>query len=165
MRAHGLTLALSLQAGRAPSSKPKGRESSAGADDSADHRREFVKARREVLEYGASTFEGRDKRIWEGKTLASLGAIVKESHKMPRKMKMGVQSKQRHLEKRRAEKERESGVIHGKSARAMTVHGARVSKAEKMVHRKKSERKLGGVRSLDDDRWSGGVLHVKKHKR
>jgi hypothetical protein len=148
-----------LQRGEAV--RPRASRAEEKEEEPDEARRAFVAARRDVLELGASTFEGRAKRVWEGKALASAGAVVKEAkHKMPLRMRLGVQSKQRHLERRRLEKERESGVIHGKSASTMTVHGKRANKASKMVSRKRSERKLGGVRSLDDDRWHGGVLRV-----
>ena len=114
-----------------------------------------MKARREVLEAGAASFEGRAKRIWEAKRLASLGAEVKPpSHKMPRKMLIGVRSKQRHLEKRRQEKERTSGGTSGAAASARLVHGARKSKADAMASRRRKTNKAAGVSSLD----SGGTV-------
>lgn len=133
------------------------------AEAESSRREAFVKARRDVLELGAATFEGRDRRVWEGKRLASLGAtaaLLKPKHKMPLKMLFGVQSKQRHLEKFRLGRERESGVVSGRSATGKLVHGARKSKAEAMAQRRRKTGRLGGVSSLDDDGMRGGVLRV-----
>lgn len=128
-------------------------------------RKDFVKARQEVLDMGASAFEGRDKRVWEAKRLASLGAKVEApNHKMPLKMLLGLRSKQRHLEMRRQEKERASGAVHGKST-AKLIHGARRTKADDLVARRRKETRLGGVTSLDGEGMRGAVMRVKGVKR
>jgi len=142
-----------------PAKKPRASKRSREEDDDGSkdkiRRSEFVKARREVLEAGAAAFEGRVKRVWEAKRLASLGAEVKPpSHKMPRNMLIGVVSKQRHLEKRRQEKVRAADGTSGASASARLVHGARRSKAEAMASRRRKATKAAGVSSLD----SGGTV-------
>jgi hypothetical protein len=67
---------------------------------------------------GASTFEGRDRKAWEAKSLADLGAAVKHRQQtMPLKMLQGVRKAQREREKKREEGAKAAGlVLPGKKA-------------------------------------------------
>jgi Domain of unknown function (DUF4602) len=67
-----------------------------------------------VTEFGAKSFVGKDKKIWEAKQLAALGAKVVHKEKMPLKMAIGVLNARKKKMKRLAEDSRLSQVITGK---------------------------------------------------
>lgn len=63
---------------------------------------------------GASTFKGRDKKIWEAKRLTELGLKVKHKEKMPRKQWMGVKAKREKRAAAAAAEQAEADVVTGK---------------------------------------------------
>ena len=123
-------------------------------------REDLMAAMRDVNEFGASAFEGRDKKIWEAKKLAAAGAVVNHTIKMPYKMLKGVREKQRAKEKKRAEYERDSGVVHGKTS-AKFMHGKKKNRADKLQTRRRKMENTGGMSSLPLAGFSDGVLRVR----
>jgi len=63
---------------------------------------------------GASTFKGRDKKIWEARKLESLGVRVQHVEKMPRKMWMGVKKKRESRAARQEEERAAADLVTGK---------------------------------------------------
>ena len=68
-----------------------------------------------MLHAGASTFTGRDKKIWEAKKLESLGLKVSHKEKMPLKMWMGVKKAREKRAVRAQEEARSADLVTGKS--------------------------------------------------
>lgn len=70
-----------------------------------------------IKSYGASSFQGKDKKIWEAKQLEAIGAKVsKHTLKMPFKMYQGVTKAQKKREKRRELEVKYTGAVTGKKA-------------------------------------------------
>ena len=93
----------------------------AGGEDAEqepeDARAEFASLRQEVLELGATQLDKKAKKEWERRKLKALGARDDKAQKMPVKMLAGMRKKQAQREARRAEEERQSGVITGRVAK------------------------------------------------
>lgn len=85
------SLVLAAATGRLPPPKPRREDRAADPDaDRNSIRVDFRDMFKDVTDLGASSFRGRDKKIWEAKQLAAAGALVTHKEKMPLKMALGV---------------------------------------------------------------------------
>lgn len=112
---------------------------------------DFESIWKSVTELGASTFKGRDKKIWEARKLEGLGLRVQHKEKMPRKMWMGVKAKRESRAAREAELAREADLVTGRTA----AH-AKVKVATKQRF------KADPSKSLETGAFKGGVLRVRQ---
>ena len=156
------------------------------ADDRKRVRVDFDTIFQDVTALGATAFTGKDKKQWEAKRLAALGAVVKpRKEKMPLKMAIGV-AKVRPLgagggrcraqtppprpvhplqaRKRRATAaaamEKASGVITGKKrvASATSQHDQRGAREARARNTQQPD-------SLEPDNVRGSVMFVKRPGR
>ena len=104
-----------------------------------------------VTELGASTFKGRDKKIWEARKLEGLGLRVQHKEKMPRKMWMGVKAKREARAARAAKEAKEADLVTGRGA----LH------AKVAPPKAKGRFKTDPSKSLDNGSFRNGVLRVK----
>ena len=121
-----------------------------------------------MVALGASTFEGRAKRIWEGKKLLELGGVVTKEMmtvKMPLRMRMGVQAKQRRKERQRKESERLEGRVRATAAERFMHGKGPMSAGEKKRRHVRRERRLGGVASLDPSHIRGHIMSIGQRPR
>ena len=131
----------------APPQAPEGKGDAARIQVASD----FDSIWSSVTELGASTFKGRDKKIWEARKLEGLGLRVKHKEKMPRKMWMGVKAKREAKAARAAQEAKEADLVTGKGA----VHA-------KLTPRKgKGRFKADPSKSLETGAFRNGVLRVK----
>jgi hypothetical protein len=75
---------------------------------------DFKDVFKSVQSLGASSFTGKDKKIWEMKQLNALGANLRHKEKMPLKMWMGVKKAREEREARKEAEEKAAGIITGK---------------------------------------------------
>jgi len=84
---------------------------------------DFKDVFKSVQSLGASSFTGKDKKIWEMKQLNALGANLRHKEKMPLKMWMGVKKAREEREARKEAEEKAAGIITGKKPASSSSSG------------------------------------------
>lgn len=128
--------------------------------DPREMRELLSQAAREVHDMGTAALSAREQKIWEAKKWAEAGVKLEHKVKMPLKMFLGVQRKQREKERLRRDRARESGVVLGKT-KPRYAFGEKRDREGQRRHKSRSERALGGASSLEDGSFRGGVLYLK----
>jgi hypothetical protein len=104
-----------------------------------------------VQSLGASSFKGKEKKVWEAKQLNALGANIKHKEKMPFKMFLGVAKARKEREEKRTKEEKTADLITGRKA----------PKKE----RREFVAPYGQPDSLTPDNVRGPVMYIKKNSR
>eukprot|EP01138_Halocafeteria_seosinensis_P007832 gb/GECG01008002.1/.p1 GENE.gb/GECG01008002.1/~~gb/GECG01008002.1/.p1 ORF type:complete len:185 (+),score=53.29 gb/GECG01008002.1/:1-555(+) len=116
--------------------------------EKAEERREFNKIFDEVVEFGATAFDRKNKKQWEAKKLKNAGLKVEHKEKMPYRMWLGVKRERERKETKKEEEVKESKVVTGKNP----------GKTQKKDRSKPF--KADPSKSLETGRYKDGVLRV-----
>ena len=154
---------LAAATGRLPL-PPKKRVRNAEEEDRNRVRVDFQDMFKDVTRLGAGTFTGKEKKIWEAKQLAALGARIVYKEKMPPKMAIGVIKARREKAAKQQAELSAGNIITGKkvdlSGTAALSGGAGYGKQSKQF---KGAAGYGQPDSLDPDSMRGPVFFVKKN--
>lgn len=105
-----------------------------------------------VQSFGASTFTGKDKKIWEAKQFNALGCNIKHKEKMPFKMYLGVSKARKDRAERTARDDKVAGIVRGE------VRAKKARRDDSWVG------PSGQPDSLDPDNVRGPIMHVRRGK-
>ena len=154
---------LAAATGRLPL-QPKKRLRNAEEEDRNRVRVDFQDMFKDVTRLGAAAFVGKEKKIWEAKQLAALGARIVYKEKMPPKMAIGVIKARREKAAKQQAELSAGNIITGKkvdlSGTAALSGGAGYGKQSKQF---KGAAGYGQPDSLDPDSMRGPVFFVKKN--
>jgi hypothetical protein len=107
---------------------------------------------------GATSFEGRDKKRWEAKTLESLGVQVKNKVKMPYKMFKGVSKARKEREEKAAQEAKLAGIVTARPGET----GGSSNKRAKKEGGGRGERNRQAEDEPVPDNIRGPVMHLKR---
>lgn len=108
----------------------------------------------QVSDLGATALKGRERREYEARRLARIGAVAPKAPKVPLKMLLGMRKKEREREENRRRYHKAMGLEVKKSSASVAAAAAKAAARAAGGHPAPETAQLG--------RFSGGVLQLSK---